>query len=251
MSLMAFLKFLAFIAPLTAYLLIILCIFPISNSGFIALGVLGSIIVGLSLVNIIGYIDNMNFGHVVTLVLFVLGALCITISSIIIYTPSIYDRINEDYVSFYFVTWSLIAVSGIYYPFFRHAISIDLRKNGVSKSSIKKKMDGYKNFWWYESLKNQVQYQWVLSVNKLFTIVFPCVCIFQLLLGWWSAVFLAAVIAVIVLLLLNICMSVLIIITQKYSHTEKPNNTVLITLGLFTFPIAATVGLIIYYSQYM
>lgn len=215
------------------------------------MGVLGSIIVGLSLVNIVGYIDNMNFGHVVTIVLFILGALCIAISSIIIYTPSIYDRINEDYVSFYFITWSLIAASGIYYPFFRHAISIDLRQNGISKSSIKKKMDGFKNFWWYENLKNQVQRQWILSVNKLFTFVFPCVCVFQLLLGWWNTVFLITIIAVITLLLLNICMSVLILMTQKYAHTEKPNNAFLITLGLFGFPIAAIIGLVIYYSKYM
>ena len=143
MSVMAFVKFIAFISPLVAYLLLIILAFPAPNSGFIVLGVLGSLLIGLGLVNIAGLIDGMYLGHIITATLIVSGSLFILVSNVITYTQAIYSCLNEDYITFYFIVWCLLAVSGIYYPFFRHAIFLDLRNNGLSKSNVKKKNGGH------------------------------------------------------------------------------------------------------------
>lgn len=251
MGVMIFGKFIAFVIPLVVYLLMILLVFPAPNSGFIALGVLGSIIMGLGLVNIVSLVDDMYLGHIITAILLASGALFVIVSSIVMYTPTIYSGLNENHVTFYFVVWLLLMISGIYYLFFRHAISLDLQRNGISKSNIKKKMEGMRNYWWYECLKDQFSYLWIFRANKLFTTIFPCFCLIYLLLGWWSAIFLLVLFALIVLLMLNFAMCFLILATWNHTRTNRVDRSSLIILGAFIFPIAATFGLIIYFIRYM
>lgn len=251
MGIMAFVKFLAFILPLAVYLLLILFVFPAPNSGFIALGILGSIIIGLGCVNIAGIIDDMYWGHIITVVLIILGSLLIVVSSTIMYTPEIYSRLNESHISFYFIGWTILVISGIYYPFFRHAISLDLRSNGMSKSNIKEKMEGTHNYWWYQRVKDHFSHKWVFWANKLFTIIFPCVCLTQLILGWWSTLFIFTLIALLALLTLNFAMAFLIVETWNQAHSDRSGRASLIILGTFVFPITAAVGLIMYFTKFI
>ena len=249
-SMMAFVKFVSFIMPLAIYLLSIIWIFPAPNSGFVALGVLGCMIIGLGLVNITGLIDKMYLGHIVTAVLISCGSIFVIVSSIMIYSSAIYSKLNEIQVSFYFMVWSLLAVSGIYYPLFRHAIFLDLRNNGASKSNIKKRMEGTPNYWFYQSLKDQFSYKWVFWVNKLFIMLFPCVCMFQLLLGWMSICFFVVLVALTALLLMNVTMGFLIFATRNHPTADRTRSSSLAGISMSLFPIVAILALIIYYIKY-
>ena len=252
-NVMIFFRILAFFIPIIVYLLIILLVYPAPNSGFIALGGLGSIIIGLGLVNVVGLVDNLYLGHIITVMLITCGGLFVAASSIVMYTPSIYSKLNEKYITFYFIVWSLLIVSGIYYLFFRSAISLDLRKNGLSKSRIKKNLKGPRNYWWYEGLRDQLSHCWIFSINKLFTILYPSVCLFHSLLGWWRTVSPFILFVLIVLMILNFAMCFLILTTWKLAHFEHShsNSFSLTILGIFVFPVAAVIGLIIYFIEYM
>lgn len=249
-GIIAFAKFIALIFPLSVYLVLITAVFPAPNSGFIALGVLGSFVIGLGMVNLAGIIDKMYLGHIVTLILIASGSFLVALSSYIMYSPAIYSEFDETNVSFYFAIWSLLVVSGVYYPFFRHAIFLDLSRNGMSKSNIKKKMEGARNFWWYQSLKESLSYRWVFYTNKLFSIMFPCVCIVQLVLGWWSSVSIGILIAMEILLTLNFTMGLLITATWNQARTDHKRSSIAI-IWIFIFPIVAAIGLITYFVKYM
>ena len=251
MSTMALIKFLAFIFPLIMYLLMILFVFPAPNSGFIALGILGCIMLGLGLVNITGLIDKMYLGHILTVGLVASGFLFLFVSSVIMYTPEIYSGLNENHITFYFAVWSLLMISAIYYPFFRHAISLDLQSNGISKSTIKKGMDGIRNYWWYQCFKNQLTYRWIFWANKMFTILFPFVCLVQLTLGWWSEAFIGVLVVLTVLLVLNFAMGFLIVTTWKQVCINRVHRFPTAILLVLVFPIAATLGLIMYFVKYI
>ena len=250
MSLMAFVKFMAFIIPLIIYILIITVVYPARNSGFIALGVLGSIVMGLGFVNIAGLIDKMYLGHIVTAILLTIGAFCVALSSVLLYTPSLYTALDESQITFYFLAWGLLLVAGLYYIAFRSAISSDLRRNGFSKTRIKKSMEGLRNYWWYENLKDEFSHKWLVVVNKLFTMVYLSSCLFHLLVGWWPAVRFITFSALIVLQILNFAMCYIIIATWKQVYSNRPRHPAL-PLLILVFPVSAVVALFFYFIKYM
>lgn len=242
----AFVNILALFLPSFLYMVITTWIFPSPNSGFLVLGYLGNFIFGLGLVNIVGNINGLYMGHIITISAFGTGLLLITTSSLVMYVPAIYSKMNENVITFYFFVWSLLVVSGIYYLFFRYAARLDLRKTGLSKTAIKKAMKGMKNYWWYELLKNNFSNSWVYGINKLFTIIFPlCLCV-HLLFGWWHVLFPIITGIVCLLLMLNSVMYWLNFVTWNYVHSERPDKLGIERLVGFVFPLVACIALIVY-----
>lgn len=246
-DLLALLRILSLISPLAVYILFITWIFPAPNSGFIAMVCVGSFVIGIGMINIIGLVDNTYLGNTITAKIMAPGICLVVISSIVMYVPAIYSKLNEEHVTFYFLIWILLMVSILYYPFFRHAVGLDLQKKGLSKTRIKKSMEGRRNYWWYDSLKGDMSSRWIHIVNKLFTIAFLCTGIVHLLIGWWSVVFPVITIATCFLLLLNSMMGILFITTwdqtKKYRNRASP-------LGLVAWvgmPIIWCYALIKYY----
>ena len=119
MKAVGFLKFIALIFPLLTYVIITTFVFPAPNSGFIFLGIIGSFIFGFGLVDIVGYLDNLNLGIQVSGFAFGLGGIMTGISSVIMYIPAIYATIDEQQVSYYFLFFYLGG-----YPSFDYLIHI-------------------------------------------------------------------------------------------------------------------------------
>lgn len=250
-GLYAFVNLLALFLPCFLYMVITTWIFPSPNSGFLILGYIGNLILGLGFVNIAGNLSGMYLGNIVTFSAFGVGSLLITASSLVMYVPAIYSRMDESIITFYFIIWIVFAVSGMFYMFFRYAARLDLRKAGLSKTAIKKAMKGIKNYWWYEALKNDFNHSWVYRINKLFTMVFPLSVCLHLFLGWLRVLSPVITGIVCLLLLLNSVMYWLNFVTWNIAHSERPNKLGVERLAGFIFPIVACVALIIYLVRFM
>ena len=248
-DLISLVRVVALLSPLIAYLIIIICIFPAPNSGFIAIGVMGSLFIGLGLVNVVGLFDQMSLGHVVSAITLLLGALLLLVSSLVMYIPAIYSQLKEEYVTFYFIIWAILLISVIYYPFFRHAVTLYLKKHGVSKTEIKKELKGAGNYWFYRKLRQNIPNKWLYIVNDAFVCVFLCTISIQLLLGWWKCMYPIISFAVCFLLTLNLNMNWLIFTTWGDDWSDRNRLSILAMLGGYVFPIAACIGIVRYLHQ--
>ena len=237
------------ILPLVLYLAVTDWLYPAPNSGFLVLGFVGCFLLGLGLVNIVGLLDNMYFGHAISAILLLLGVGLIAASSLIIYVPQFYARINEKYVSFYFIIWTMLLLSIIYYGFFRGAVSLYLEGRGLSRTHIKKGKKGKRNYWWYEELNKQISLSWIYYVNKTFTLLFLFAIAFQVCLGWWSLVFPITTTMTCLLLAIDIPMFYLIFTTRHLTQKERGEASHFAFLMGFILPIGACIGLISYYLK--
>lgn len=248
-NLINFLKIFALIGPLVIYLIIITCVFPAPNSGLVCLGVLGSFSIGLGLVNFTALLEQKYLGHIVTVITVLPGVFLILISSLLMYIPPIYSTINEQHVTFYFVIWSLLLASVIYYPGFRNAISEHLRLQGMSKTRIKEGLKGFRSYWWYEQFKMDISDKWVYYVNKIYTYLFPVTVLMHLLLGWVKYVSPVTTIFLCLLFALNICMNCLICSTREQIKKEYKKYSVFSALVGYIFPVVGSIGIVSYLIQ--
>ncbi len=238
-----FLKFLALILPLITYVVITVFVFPSPNSGFISLGIIGSFIFGLGLVNITGYLDDSNLGAEISGITLGLGGAMIGISSVIMYTPSIYHHIDEQQVSFYFLIWTVIVVSMLYYLFFRGAMKMYMRSQGTSKSRISELLKGKANFWLYKAANDSLNLKWMYHINRLYVFALLISGTLHLLFGW--NVFFAPIVAAITAITLsfNLPMWSLVISTWNQSSSNKNSRYLHLYVG-YLLPagaIAATI----------
>lgn len=245
-GLMAFVKFVAFILPIVVYILLTTIVFPAPNSGFLVLGIIGCIAVGLSLANLAGLLDDMYLGNALTLILSGVGAAFIAVSSLVMYVPSIYSKLNEHYVTFYFMVWCVLAVLALYYLFFRHAVVLFLKNDGMSKTKVKETLQGRVNFWWYEAHKKRKGFAWIYHVNKLFFILFLCVLVIHALLGWIKVVFLFVGTATCILALLSLCMYYLVFTTWDFAKSASREASKAKMSAGFLFPLMSLIGIISY-----
>ena len=217
----SFLKFLALIFPLTAYTVITVFVFPSPNSGFIALGIAGSISFGLGLVNIAGRLDDSNLGIEISLILLGLGGIMIGISSVIMYVPAIYTKIDEQQVSFCFLIWTVIFVSIIYYLFFRGAVKRYMRGLGASKSRISDALKGMVNFWLYKAANDTFGLKWIYHVNKLYLFSLLASGVMHLLFGWSRVCAPLVATITVIALAFNLPMWSLVTSTWKQGSSNK------------------------------
>jgi hypothetical protein len=248
-GLIDFIRFLALILPLVLYLVTTVGLYPAPNSGFLVLGYVGCFVLGLGFVNIVGLLDEMYLGHVVSAILLSLGIGLVATSSAIIYVPQLYSQINEEAVTFYFVIWTMIVLSVIYYCFFRGAVRLYLQEMGLSKTAVKKAKEGKRNYWWYEELNQQIGLSWIYYVNKVYTLLFLFAVAFQIFLGWWSVMFPVTMAAAFVLLALDIPMYYLVFSTWHLAQTKAKKSSHLALLAGFILPISACIGLVLLFIK--
>lgn len=244
-----FIKFVGFILPLALYIVATVWLYPAPNSGFLVLGYVGCFVLGLGLVNIVSLLDEMSLGNAVSAILLLLGAGLVAISSVIIYVPSFYSQINEDHITLYFVIWTMILLSVIYYGFFRGAVMLYLQGKGLSKTYVRKATKGSRNFWWYEELNQQIGLSWIYFVNKTYTLLFLCTIVLQICLGWWSIMFPITMAVTIILLVLDIPMYYLVFSTWCLARAERKKSSHLELLAGFILPIGACIGLISFFTK--
>ena len=91
------LKTAIFALPVVLYISVVCFIVPTPNSGFIVIGGIGTVFLGVSLVSFAGKINDMYFGHIITFGLLGVGAVLLFPSVIVLYTPSLYAKFDEQY----------------------------------------------------------------------------------------------------------------------------------------------------------
>lgn len=213
------------------------------------MGIIGCFFIGLGLISVVGVLDNQYWGLAVTSIPLGIGTILILISSFIMYTPSIYSKINEQYVSFYFLIWAILVVSAIYYLFFRKAIYNYLREQGISKTRIKSTMNGARNFWWYEEAHKAFDFKWIYRLNKWFTVLFSSTVAIHLLLGWWYVVSPAVTFGVSASLIMNAFMWNLVVSTWKHGGSDDRNMSAIRLMIGFVLPIAGCIAVIKYFFE--
>lgn len=246
-SITVFIKALAFLIPMPLYLLFVVFIFPSPNSSFLFLGVVGTLFLGLGLVSITGLFDKMYFGHMITSILFGLGASMITISSFVMYTPLVYSKVNEQYMSLYFVLWTALIICLIWYIIFRNGITIKLKQSGLNSKRISELTQGLKNYWWYQSVQKTYDLKWLYYLNKLFTTIYAVTILVHLLLGWWTPIVIIPVVSV-----CTLCLLAVLLWGASLAHTNKTAGSITtqfvfrVILGL-VLPVALCASIIILY----
>lgn len=244
----AFLRVSAFLFPLPVYLLFVLFLFPVPNSGFLVLGIVGSFAIGLGLMNVAGLYDDNYLGHEVTGITLGIGSLLILVSSVIMYVPAIYAKFDERYVTLYYLVWTALVICAIWYMFFRHGVQLHLRDQGISKTAIEKTMTGKRNFWWYEAAQKEFHLGWIYHLNKGFTVLFVIVCVVHLLTGWIKTVSIIA--AVGACLLCAMCAPMWVLSSLSGQHLNKKIRHKSSLIGLL-LPVGMCVALVIYLFKYL
>ncbi len=241
-----FIKIISFMLPLFAYIAFTCIIYPSPNSSYIVLGIFGAIILGVGLISLCGLKDNMYFGHIVTVSILSVGCLLIGASVLIMYVPSVYAKIDEQYSGFYFLVWISLFLSAVWYMLFRMAIGRKLRSDGFSKTKINELTKGGINFWWYEEVNKEQSLGLLYQLNKIFTILFALVLVLQLVVGW--AKLFGAVIAVCTcaVCMLNAPMWLISASNQEQNNSEH-RTTLLRKIGGFLFPIFLGAAILMFY----
>ena len=135
-------------------------------------------------------------------------------------------------------------LASLRYMFFRHAVQLHLRNQGISKTAIDKALKGTRNFWWYEAAQQQFKLGWIYHTNKGFTVLFPIIAAAHLLVGWIKAVSIAMAIGAGVLCIMCEPMWMLTNLSGQRSN-KKHQRTSRTILGLL-FPAAMCLALVIY-----
>lgn len=183
-----FLRIMSFLLPLPVYIIITIFIFPSPNSGFLLMGIAGTFFIGLGLLNIVGVLDGLYLGTLLTTIFLGIGSTLIGISSYIMYTPTIYAQLNEIHVTYYFLLWAFLFSLTVCYSFFRMASTQALKETGLSKQAQKKFMKGSVNYWLYKSLHEEGYIGGEYYLNRCFVLLFISVFLVHLLFGWYYPV---------------------------------------------------------------
>ena len=214
----------AMLLPFPCYLLITLLFFPVPNSGLLAIGCVGTLFLGISLMSLVGLLDKMYFGHLITFGSFGLAVLFIGAGSVILYTPAIYELFDQKLVTLYIFIFASFILPSVYYVLFRSSVKTYARNCGASNSTINKLTKGKANYWLYESLNNQYNLGLIYNVNKLFVFIYPCLFLLHLTLGWIRCVCVIDSIIMCVLILLSCFMWVFAVRNGRIEKESTVNN---------------------------
>ncbi len=248
-KILTFLGVIIFFLPLPAYLLFTGYLYPAPNSGFLCLGYLGcavvSIGVAIAFIKLIYFRRSEDHGSKMFLLvggILSIGAVLIAISVIVMYVPSVYNAFDEDYVLFYFLMWALLFTPGFIYLAFRMAVNWYLHGRGLSRTTIKKKTKGVRNYWWYEELNQSYHLGWCYWLNKIFTVLYLGAVALHLSFGWCKIASPVVAFGISLLSFMNIPMWVLVMATEHLARTNRINKS-LGPLGVFGMLFSAANGI--------
>ena len=72
----------------------------------------------------------------------------------------------------------------LHYLFFRVTVASALRAGGMSRTALKRAMEGKRNFWFYEELHRVRGLGWMYRLNKWFLFCYPAAAVCHPALGW-------------------------------------------------------------------
>ena len=153
--------------------------------GWAILAILGCLVIGVGLFNIVAAIIRQYLGHLLTAICLGGGGLIVALSIFMIESPHLYDL---DISMYYFITLVFLLVPPIYYLSFRvnviNYLSVKLKKR---ERTLRKSLKGIKNFWWYKSIHNEYGINDIYHINRAFTVLYAVSVVVSLVLGFIKA----------------------------------------------------------------
>ncbi len=173
----------AFILPLIGFIIYMVIKGDDSfTGGWPILTILGCLVMGVGLFNIVAAIIKQYLGHLLTAICLGGGGLLVALSVFMMENPQLYD---EDVSLFYFVSLLFMLVHPIYYFLFRvNFIDYLSRKLKRRERTLRRQMRGAKNLWWYQSIHEENNLGVLYHLNKVFTLLYPVTLGLTLLLGF-------------------------------------------------------------------
>ena len=152
------------------------------NSGFIALGGAGALVLGVVLpITVIHFFlrdkkendetkKSVRKSDMVLILLLIASALMIAYAAIALFVPEIYERFNENHVTFSAVSW-ILAIQWVIFGLVPFSADIEacLRKARVSATAIKRARSTPAGKLWFSGLERR-------SVRSAITIYRVCFC---------------------------------------------------------------------------
>ena len=218
------------------------------KSGWVVLGFIGSLIIGIGLISTIIKRGNSKIKKNFLLSCLTIGTLLIAIGELLEYHAHLF---SIDIVSYYFTTLSFYTFWAVFYPAFRLlGIHSFLRKEKkLSKTHIKKLMIGKRNFWWYENIHKEFNIGVFYYLNKVYTILFLFCFSLHLIFGLFRKVSLVICPLSVILYLLSAVLfefswirlridqygQPFILLRRDHTHNHKIDSSIfdLIMFGVF------------------
>jgi len=169
--------------PLIVFVVFTDFIYPMPDSGWIVLGLIGSLLIGAGLFNIVAAWIKQYLGHLFTIACFLIGGGLVALCCLLLYNVSLYSLFDESMVTYYFATILLLLIPAINYVFFRSSLKTWINHH-IKKTLAKNTKQGKKNFWWYEDIHSKTGLGWKYHINKAFTITFAATLGIHILFGW-------------------------------------------------------------------
>lgn len=178
----------ALLLPIIVYMIVVSGIYHTPDNAWMALGLIGCIIMGIGFSSIVAAWTGEYFGHIVTGLLIGIGAFMIGVSLLMIYNKTLDALFDQKMVSYYFINLFFLCLPAIFYGMFRVSIGGWLRAKRIGLSRIAEYKKGKKNFWWYEKINEEYGMGLLYHINRLFTIAYPAAFILHILFGWLKIV---------------------------------------------------------------
>lgn len=206
--------------------------------GWPILAIIGCIVMGVGLFNIVAIIIKQYLGHLLTAVCLGGGGLIVGLSVFMIEHPELYDGKVSLY---YFISLFMMLIPPMYYLMFRvNYLDYLSKKLKIRERSLRKRMKGMKNFWWYQRLHEEYNIGFIYHLNRAFILSYVIAFAVTLLLGFVRALIpiicvlnillyiLTAVIAMIASAMDNLMnYGSVIVLLRRHPETKRIDSTVL------------------------
>ena len=161
----------AFVLPMILYNIIVIELWDAPNSAWIVLGLLGCMIMGVGLFNIVAAWIGQYLGHTVTWITLLGGAAMVGASILLMFNRKLYEVIDQEMLSFCVGTVMFLLILLIPYVLFRYAIDFWLtHTKKIRRKDINQMKKGKRNYWWYEEIHRNHNMGMIYHLNKTFTI---------------------------------------------------------------------------------
>ena len=175
----------AFMLPLLCLIVYFVSTGDEHVSGWAILAILGCLIMGVGLFNIVAIVIKQYLGHTLTAICLGGGGLMVALSIFMIENPHLYD---VDVSMYYFITLAFLLVPPLFYFFFRlNVIEYLSGKLKRRERTLRRSMKGKKNFWWYQSIHDEFGIGPIYHLNRAFTLLYVVAAAVTLVLGFFKA----------------------------------------------------------------
>ena len=176
----------AFVLPMILYNIIVIDLWDAPNSAWIVLGLLGCLVMGVGLFNIVAAWIGQYLGHAVTWITLLGGAVLVGASILLMFNRKLYEMIDQEMLGFCVATVMFLLILLIPYVGFRYAIDFWLtHTKKFRRRDMNQMKKGKRNYWWYEEIHRNHGMGMLYHLNKTFTISYLLALMMTIVFGFF------------------------------------------------------------------